>query len=674
LLEATGFGAAFLENGRNLESAAGRSAHYVAVGAVERTGAPSMQDQSTSGPLLAEVRTLFTTGTSVGLTDRDLLARFLDEGRDSAEGAFRLLVERHGPMVLRVCRQALKDPHAAEDAFQATFLVLARQARSIRKRDSVKSWLFGVACRAAARIRMAEARRHRYERRGANARQANRTDAPDAPERWSELHAGIARLPEKYRAPILLCYFDGLTHEEAAGRLGWPVGTVKTRLSRARDQLRLRLDGRAGSLAAWISTEPLRPFTTSDVPRLLVDSTSRAAAGFVTGAGCAGFTSSGVRAIAQGVLEAMLIDKLRLTMITLLGVVALGMGAMVVARQVPGRRQPESQAPPASPKATDDEKPGLRRLPGTTEYDPSHMTAVRSPFDNSRVDQVLVELGATVKQGDPLLELFSAELATAKSDYELACGQWQRDKKVYDYKAPLAANNTLPKKELIDAENDEAQSRLKMRFAKEKLLGFGLSEAEIASAVNEEGIVKGRMILRARGGGVVIKESVVQGNVYTARDELMVIVPLDHLWVRGHISGQDADNLRLGQPVKVIFPFSDLDQAIPGKIGEIEPAVNFATRTLTFRTRIPNPGGRVKPGALARIFVDLGAAAKSPRVTEAPAARRSQLSLEDRLSEVERKLERLLDERDGRTSDARILERLRALERKLDRVLDEKAR
>ena len=197
-----------------------------------------------SGNLLGQVEVLFKAGTAVGLTDRDLLERFLSEGRESAEAAFSALVERHGPMVRRVCNQALRDRHAAEDAFQATFLVLARRAGSIRRRDSLESWLFGVASRAAAQIRMVEGRRQRYRsRRGAKVRAENQTASPDAVVSWSELHAEIARLPEKDRVPVVLCYFEGLTHDQAASRIGWPIGTVKTSAGASpRRRLRLRLE------------------------------------------------------------------------------------------------------------------------------------------------------------------------------------------------------------------------------------------------------------------------------------------------------------------------------------------------------------------------------------------------------------------------------------------------
>ena len=126
-------------------------------------------------------------------------------------------------------------------------------------------------------------------------------------------------------------------------------------------------------------------------------------------------------------------------------------------------------------------EPTILKLFGTTDYDPATVTVVRTQFD-SRVDRVIVDLGSTVKKGDPLLELFSTDLAEAKSNYEAAISQWARDKKVLDYKTPLATGNNIARKELIEAENDEAQSRLKMKLAKDKLLVYGLTDKEIENA------------------------------------------------------------------------------------------------------------------------------------------------------------------------------------------------
>jgi cobalt-zinc-cadmium efflux system membrane fusion protein len=239
---------------------------------------------------------------------------------------------------------------------------------------------------------------------------------------------------------------------------------------------------------------------------------------------------------------------------------------------------------------------------GTTDYVPSTVTLVRTLFDNCRVEEVLVDIGATVKQDDPLLKLFSTDLAAAKSDYEMACSQYKHDKAVYDYKTPLARENTLAKKELIEVENDEQQSRLKMKLAKDKLLVYGLTEDEIKAAPSEDGAQKARMILRSRGDGVVVKKTVVKGNFYDSKDELMVIAPLDQLYVRGNVSELDAEKIEVGQTLKVIFPFSS-EREVVAKIDYIDKAIDPDTRSAKFRTTIPNPGGRVKAGAFVKVQV-----------------------------------------------------------------------
>ncbi len=201
--------------------------------------------------------------------------------------------------------------------------------------------------------------------------------------------------------------------------------------------------------------------------------------------------------------------------------------------------------------------PTLLRLSGITDYDPATLTVVRAQFD-SRVDKVLVDLDSVVKVGDPLLELFSNDLAVAKNDYETAISQHARDKKVLDNKAPLAATNSIARKDLIEAQNDEAKSLLQMKLAKDKLLVFGLTEKEIADVPNEDGVKKATMILRSRAAGIVIKRSVVRGNYYDSKDELMQIAPLDRLWVKGNVSELDADRVQKHQRLKVIFPYSSI--------------------------------------------------------------------------------------------------------------------
>src|SRR5262245_33865541 len=170
------------------------------------------------------------------LSDADLLERFRAR---QEEAAFTLLVQRHGAMVLRVCRRVLRDAHDAEDAFQATFLVLARKAASVRKQASLGSWLHGVALRVARKARLRTAVREDRERQAVGARSRSRpADDLTHSELRAALDEEIHRLPEKYRAPVVLCCLEGKTHEQVARELRWPKSSVTARLARARELLR----------------------------------------------------------------------------------------------------------------------------------------------------------------------------------------------------------------------------------------------------------------------------------------------------------------------------------------------------------------------------------------------------------------------------------------------------
>ena len=246
--------------------------------------------------------------------------------------------------------------------------------------------------------------------------------------------------------------------------------------------------------------------------------------------------------------------------------------------------------------------PTVLRLTGTTDYDPAKLTTVRTQFD-SRVDNVLVDLGSVVQVGTPLLELFSADLAVAKNEYETAISQHARDKKVLDNKSPLAETNSIPRKDLIEAQNDEAKSLLLMKLAKDKLLVFGLTEKEIAEVPNEDGVKKAKMTLRSRSAGSVIKRTVVRGDYYDSKGELMQIAPLDRLWVRGTVSELDADKVQKDQKLTVVFPYSSL--TIESQVEYIDKAIDMETRSARFRTSIPNPEGKLKAAMFVRVMLQV---------------------------------------------------------------------
>ena len=287
---------------------------------------------------------LFRNGTPAALSDTELLNRFASrrsEHDETAELAFAALLARHGPMVLRVCRAVLGDRHEVEDAFQATFLVLAVRARSIRRRGSVASWLHGVALRVAASERSRAARRRRHELVRAAMTSSTTQDAGSDPVCDHELtlviQEEIGRLPEKYRAAVVLCYLEGLTHEMAAERLGWPVGSVKSRLAWARERLRVRLTRRgvAPTSFPFDRSGSSRDAESAPTPVLLgtrlVDATLRGAlkAGMGKGA-LVGIVSAEAVALMEGIIKSMTNAKLMLMTAAVLiaGLVTAGAGVM----------------------------------------------------------------------------------------------------------------------------------------------------------------------------------------------------------------------------------------------------------------------------------------------------------------------------------------------------------
>lgn len=215
------------------------------------------------------------------MTDEQLLGRLIDRGD---EAAFEALVVRHAPRVLGVCRRVLRRPHDVEDAFQATFLLLAQNAATIKKRASLGPWLHGAAHRLAVRLKVRASRRESViaEGRGAATTAQRPEDDMELRELRRAVHEEIDRLPERLRQPVLLCYLGGMTNEDAAGQLGCPTGTLKRRLARAREVLQDRLTRRGLALSATLLMLVL-PRTTpaAEVPGRLVEATVLAASAFL---------------------------------------------------------------------------------------------------------------------------------------------------------------------------------------------------------------------------------------------------------------------------------------------------------------------------------------------------------------------------------------------------------
>ncbi|WP_406693383.1 RNA polymerase sigma factor [Singulisphaera sp. Ch08] len=302
--------------------------------------------RATATALSRDTRTLFTAGTVAGLTDSELLSRFANQPGDVAEASFAALVTRHGPMVLGTCLRMLTSPHDAEDAFQATFLVLVRKAKTVKVEDSLAPWLYGVCHRVVSRIRADVTRRRARETSDGTEHLPAHEEASARWELRAVIDDELARLPERYRSPVILCDLEGLSHEEAARQLRCPVGTIKSRLFRAREQLSGRLARRglglsAGMLGGLLSAEVA---TAREMVCLAAATVQEATRHDASGGTMAGTLSASVIALTKGVLRTMLWTNLKKVAVFLL---VLGTaGGFVLAQQSQGI-DPKSGTDPA---------------------------------------------------------------------------------------------------------------------------------------------------------------------------------------------------------------------------------------------------------------------------------------------------------------------------------------
>ncbi len=321
------------------------------------------------------IRTLFEVGTVGGLTDGQLLEQFSSRQDEAGEAAFAALVARHGPMVLCVCRGLLGNAHDADDAFQATFLVLAKRARSIRDPELLGNWLYGVARKTAQK---SKARRARWKKRAE--REASMSSVavdngraelePIKGEESAALHEEVDRLPERLRVPIVLCYLEGLTHAEAARRLRWPIGTVRSRMARARGLLRTRLARRGLAYGALVAAIESPRAVLADVPRALAERTVRSALGWAAGS-APGIVSGPVASLASEVLEAVSMGGLKRTAAALLAAGCLAAGAGMIAvsasQDQPPRKGSTAKAAPGAPQQEPERDRALNQPPSAAD-------------------------------------------------------------------------------------------------------------------------------------------------------------------------------------------------------------------------------------------------------------------------------------------------------------------
>jgi len=315
--------------------------------------------------------------TGSGQTDRQLLDCFIAQRDDDA---FAAIVQRHGPMVLGVCRRLLPRHHDAEDAFQATFLVLVRKAASVVPREMLANWLYGVAYHTALKARAVMAKRQAKEKQVMEMPEPEVVSPDTGQDLRPLLDQELSHLPDIYRVPIVCCDLEGKTRQEAARQLGWSEGTLSGRLSRARAMLAKRVARRglvlsAASLAAVLSQEA----ASAEVPYSLVISTVHA--GSLFAAGQAGAISMKVAALTEGVLNAMWITKLKITTAILVTVCAVGLGSGGFAYRMQAAAQGGTTASVTSEQAV--AQPADKQKTGDV---------VQEPTEQERLEKLLKQL------------------------------------------------------------------------------------------------------------------------------------------------------------------------------------------------------------------------------------------------------------------------------------------
>jgi RNA polymerase sigma factor (sigma-70 family) len=440
-----------------------------------------------AGPMLRYLREVMRAERPAD-DDKQLLQRFVG-GRD--ETAFEMILRRHGPMVWGVCRRMLRHPQDAEDAFQATFLVLVRRAASLRDPSRLSCWLYGVASRVAAKARSQAARRHVTEPLIEDHPAPDSEDSLLSREISAVLDEEVARLPDKFRLPFVLCYLLGCTNEEAARQLGCPKGTVLSRLATARERLRGRLMRRglavsAGGLAGWLTARSAM----ADPPAALVSATLQTTAS-PAAATCVAVT------LAQGVILSMTLQKLATIAVVLACAVALAASGFLISRAM-------GDGPGVGEGQRGDDKPPLgAQKPAGGGEEPADNKAVR-------LDRAHAELERLVNEQDRTEELWSAE----RTKVRRSLAEWEEALQEEDREYVRKRDRI---QDVIKAEEDHRRQYRQLASELEADL------AKIREAVVGEKLPPAGERLKDRLEGTLKQLQRVEGAVRTLEDDLAKI-------------------------------------------------------------------------------------------------------------------------------------------------------
>ena len=578
-----------------------------------RGGAGTLR-RATGGSFWRDVPALFNAGAAAGLTDGQLLERFATRRGDAAERAFAALVERHGPMVLRTCRAVLGDEHEALDAFQTTFLALAKRGRSLWVRDSLGPWLHRVARRASGRARNAASRRRDLERRAAEA--AAPSASPDA-DLIAAIQEEVDRLPERYRVPLVLCDLGGQTCEDVARHLGRPVGTVKSWRARGRARLRDRLLRRGlAPAAAW----PFAPEIAAPVSTALADATAGLAAqSLATGA-----FPAAVSALVRTEWVDMVTLKLKWIAVALAaGLTAAGAG--VLARQEPtptgrpeaAKTKPKATDDPANPPAKADGlavpvvRPVTKRVADFGDFT-GRLDALSHVEIRPRVSGAVVKVnareGEAVQKGSVLFEIdpepFQEAVKRAAAEEEKARATLDFRERVLKRYKDLAQRAAVPESVVDEREAEVVAARPAAQAA----------EAELARAKAKLDLTRvtapiaGKVGPILQGVGSVVAADVTPMTTVTTADPLLVFFGIDERTYLRNARLKQAGKPGFLEPETTVRVGLADEDGFPrvGKVDSVGDRVNPGTGTILVRATLANPDGVLLPGIFARVRLTTG--------------------------------------------------------------------
>jgi RNA polymerase sigma factor (sigma-70 family) len=545
---------------------------------------------SEANSVLRYIRKVTAAQSFLYLADPDLLARFISR-RD--ETAFAALVRRHGPMVLGLCLRILRNEQDAEDAFQATFLVFSRMAHSLRPQKSLAGWLYSVAYRTAQKVRLDVARRHKREGLATSAEVADPLAQITLRETHEILDRELTRLPDKFRVPLVLCYLEGLTRDEAALRLNWPVGLLKSRLEQGRERLRARLASRGLALSGiFVASTFFEGTASAAVPPVLLSSTVQAGTA-VAGVGAAiSLVLPRVAALSERMVMAMFVTKVKTAGLGLLLLGMLGLGTGLYTQRVLAGRQLDTETPTLERGRGDSvrlppqmlAKLGIQavevkprsahaspvlQLPGSLALDPQRLSRVRSRFAPFEVLEIGRPDGQDrpfrpldkVRKGQALAVLSSADVSQRKHDLFSALVQLKLDETILE--RAEGTGKAVPEVTRLLARRNVEADRNTVARALNVLKAWDIPEDEIA-AVRKEVREAGaggkpntgdmsksalerwaKFTLRSPMEGTIVECNISQHEIVNDGSvNLFQVANLDQLLVLAHVSTADLPKLQ----------------------------------------------------------------------------------------------------------------------------------